>query len=134
MTTEQAEIMYLNQHLEDCKDLKNVIYNPHNIKYDKLPFIYGFNNGFRESFFEAFLLSEDGICLGGHACSNESYMPWDLAIINPNSDRHNAFKKHYPNGYRMIFIPSNDVKNNTGLQEAISNFEKKQQELKNDNT
>ena len=68
---------------------------------------------------QAVLLAEDGTYLGGHTCSSEGYMPHDLGIIEgARPDRHETFQHHYPDGYRMEFIPGSDVRTHAGLDAA----------------
>jgi len=119
MTTPAAEKLYEAQHLYRMEGKILSIYNPKNKELKDLPIIYGFNNGGRPGFYSAQLIAEDGTTLGGHLCSSEAYMPHDLGILEgTREDRHETFKKHYPNGYRMEFIPFEEVKNHVGLDEA----------------
>lgn len=97
------------------------IYNPNDLPKDQLPVIYGFNNGGRPGWFDGVIIAEDGTSLGGHICSHEFYMPADLGIIEGSRpDRHETFRDHYPNGYRMEFVPYDDVKSHQGLMAAIA--------------
>ena len=120
MTTPQAAASYLAQHLKEWEGKGYAIYNPHNKPVEELPVIYGFNNGGSDGWYSAALISEDGHGLGGHACSHEGYMPSDLGVLEGSrSDRHEDFKKHYPDGYRMDFVKYGDVKNHEGLKLAF---------------
>jgi hypothetical protein len=86
---------------------KPVVYNPLNKAIDQLPIIFGFNNGGTPYVQTGIILSEDGVILGAHSCSDEEYMLSDLGIVEGSRpDRHEEFKKHYPQGYRMTFITS----------------------------
>ena len=68
---------------------------------------------------DAVLLAEDGTCLGNHLCSSEEYMPADLGILEgTRKDRHEDFRKHYPDGYRMEFVRGDDVIVHAGLMAA----------------
>lgn len=99
---------------------KNAVFNPGGKAVDTLPVIYGFNNGGQHGWMDAVLLAEDGTYLGGHVCSHEGYMWGDLGIIEGcRPDRHETFRSHYPNGYRMEFVGYNHVKANAGLMAAI---------------
>jgi hypothetical protein len=101
------------------------IYNPHNKPIEELPVIYGFNNGGSPGWYSGELLAEDGHFLGSHICTNEGYMLGDLGIYEGHRpDRHEDFKKHYPDGYRMDFISLNEVKTDSGLMKA---YEKNQE-------
>ena len=106
MTTEAAAAQYLSDYMREINGRKVAIYNPNNIPVEKLPVVYGFNNGGDASWgYTGVLLAEDGTYLGGHICSHEGYMPGDLGIIEgTRPDRHETFREHYPDGYRMEFI------------------------------
>ena len=86
-----------------------------------LPVIYGYNNGGPLGGLEGVLLAEDGTYLGGHLCSDEGYMPHDLGVEEGSRpDRHETFRKHYPNGYRMEFVPYEQVGKHPGLEAAYA--------------
>lgn len=100
--------------------MKNAIHNPNDMPEHMLPVIYGFNNGGSPGFMSAVLIAQDGTPLGGHICSNEGFMPGDLGILEgARADRHEGFRKHYPDGYRMEFVGYDAVANHAGLQEAF---------------
>lgn len=122
MTTKSAERLYEAQHVHAHSHLKVAIYNPRNKPVRNLPVIYGFNNGsYGPGMFSAVLLAEDGKDMGGHLCSSEAYMPADLGVLEgTRPDRHEGFRKHYPNGYRMEFIGSDFIDDHKGLLAAIS--------------
>jgi hypothetical protein len=95
------------------------VYNPHNKPTEELPVIYGFNNGGSPGWYSGVLLAEDGTGLGGHMCSHEAFMYGDLGIVEGSRpDRHEAFREHYPDGYRMDFVSSSDVMAHPGLDAA----------------
>ena len=120
MTTESAARQYLAEHLARCKGKGWAVYNPNNKPLDELPIIYGFNNGGSVGWMSAVLLAEDGNCLGGHCCSHEGYMPSDLGVLEGSRpDRHETFRQHYPDGYRMEFVGFDEAKNHAGLQAAF---------------
>jgi hypothetical protein len=111
--------LYLAQHLHEVEGRGWAVYNPQEKDFADLPVIYGFNNGRSSSFYEAVLLAEDGTCLGGHACSDEGYMPHDLGVLEGSRpDRHETFRQHYPDGYRMEFVSASAVKEHAGLMAA----------------
>ncbi len=119
MTTPAAERLYQAQHLLEWEGRKVAVHNPHNKPIEELPVIYGFNNGGSHGWYSAVLLAEDGTALGGHVCSHECYMPGDLGILDgARPDRHEHFREHYPDGYRMEFIPAAQVKAHLGLDAA----------------
>lgn len=95
------------------------VHNPHDKPVEELPVIYGFNNGGGLGFMSAILLSQDGTVLGSHMCSNEHFMIGDLGVREgTRPDRHEDFKKHYPDGYRMEFIGYEDFKGHPGINAA----------------
>lgn len=126
MTTLEAEIAYRKQHLESVKGKGYAVYNPKNRPLEELPIIYGFNNGGEPGWYSACLLAEDGEGLGGHVCSHEAYMCSDLGILEGSRpDRHEGFRKHYPDGYRMDFVPGPEVKTHAGLDAAYKRNQEK---------
>lgn len=119
MTTAARERLYQAQHLVEMEGRAIAIFNPHNKPIEELPAIYGFNNGGAQGWYQAVLLADDGAVLGGHACSAECYMPHDLGILEGSRpDRHETFRKHYPDGYRMEFVPGDQIKTHPGLEAA----------------
>jgi len=120
MTTQAAERLYLAQHLYEHEGKGWAIFNPHGKPVQELPAIYGFNNGGSPGWYSAVAIAEDGACLGGHLCSAEGYMPHDLGILEGTRlDRHeDAYQKHYPDGYRMVWVSSEELKGHSGIDEA----------------
>jgi hypothetical protein len=119
MTTQAAAQLYLAKHLAEWQGKGYAVHNPHNKQMEELPVIYGFNNGGGAGFLHAVLLADDGACLGGHMCSAEGYMPHDLGVIEGSRpDRHETFREHYPDGYRMDFVPASEVMTHPGLSAA----------------
>lgn len=105
----------------------NSIYNPKNLPVEELPTIYGFNNGGPPDWLEGVVLAEDGTYLGSHICSNESYMPLDLGVLeDTRPDLHETFRVHYPEGYRMEFVPGSEVKSHPELCAAFTKNQQKQ--------
>lgn len=100
--------------------LPRAIHNPHDKPIEELPTIYGFNNGGSDGWYSGVLLAEDGTHLGGHICSNESFMLGDLGILEGRRlDRHETFQKHYPDGYRMEFVSSKELDRHEGFKRAL---------------
>lgn len=120
MTTEAAAAFYLAEHQLRWSGRPFHIFNPNGASVEALPVIYGFNNGGSYQMLLAQLMAEDGTALGQHCCSNEGYMPSDLGCIEGSRpDRHETFREHYPDGYRMEFIPYKAVPGHAGLMAAI---------------
>lgn len=122
MTTPQAAANYLQQHLDATKHLKVVVYNPNNVDEENLPVIYGFNNGGNERLIQVVALAEDGTGLDSHYCSNEQYLVSDLEIVgdSESSNHIKYYRSHYPQGYRMEYVPYDSIKTHDKLQKAIS--------------
>ena len=119
MTTAKAEAHYLARHTHEMEGHKWAVHNPKDLPLTELPIIYGFNNGGSPGWYIAQLIAEDGVALGSHACSHEGYMEHDLGILEgTRPDRHEDFREHYPDGYRMVFVPMSDVKSCEGLMKA----------------
>ena len=128
MTTPAAANLYLAQHLHALEEKGYAIYNPNNLPIGNLPTIYGFNNGGSAGWLSAVAIAEDGTCLGGHCCSHEGYMRHDLGIFEgTRTDRHtDQYQPHYPNGYKMDFIPYEEVRTHEGLNKALKLNKEKQ--------
>lgn len=119
MTTAAAAASYLVQHLATWQGKGYAVFNPHDKPLEDLPVIWGFNNGGSPGWYHGVLLADDGECLGGHCCSHEGYMPADLGVIEGSRpDRHETFRQHYPDGYRMDFVPAAQVQGHAGLDAA----------------
>ena len=96
-------------------------WNPKGKMLEDLPIIYGFNNGGPHGFLEGMLITQDGDVVGGHICSNESFMIGDLGVLKCHRpDRHEKFREIYQNGYRMDFVSYDDVPKHAGLQAAFA--------------
>ncbi len=98
------------------------VFNPHNKPIEELPTIYGFNNGGSIGFMEAMAIAEDGTCLGSHLCSDECFMCGDLGIYaGLRKDRHEgSYQKHYPDGYKMDFVPCEEIEGHAALNKAFT--------------
>lgn len=97
------------------------IYNPNQKPVGELPVIFGFNNGGSPGRKYGQLIAEDGTPLGSHLCCGEGFMYGDLGILKGSRpDRHEGFRKHYPNGYRMEFVSREDVDGHAVLQKAFA--------------
>jgi hypothetical protein len=120
MTTPAAAALYLAQHQCENEGRKVAVYNPHDKPLGELPVIYGFNNGGSPGWLAAQLIAQDGTPLGNHICSDEGYMPHDLGILEgTRPDRHEEFRAHYPDGYRMEFVSSEAYPAHTGVNAAV---------------
>lgn len=124
MTTEKAAAHYVARHEHEMEQEGHegrAVFNPHNKPILDLPIIYGFNNGGSDSWYNGQLLAEDGTALGGHVCSHEGYMPYDLGVLpGTRPDRHEQFKEHYPDGYQMEFVGMAEVGGCKGIAAAYA--------------
>lgn len=111
MTTPEAARRYLAEHMSIWGDRKYQVYNPNEKDIEELPWIIGFNNGGSPGWFSAVAIAEDGHVLAGHICSEESYMYHDLGIVEGATWKHDKYQEYYPDGYRMDFVPYNQLKN-----------------------
>lgn len=120
MTTATAAAEYLAQHTAENDGKRYAVFNPHNRPIEELPIIYGFNNGGGRGFLNGRLIAQDGVPLGQHWCSAQEYMLHDLGVLEGSRpDRHEAFRNHYPDGYRMDFV-GYEVSQHPGLEAAFS--------------
>lgn len=120
MTTPQAEALYLAQHVARMIGRGYAVYNPHEKPAEELPVIYGFCEGGSPGWYSACLIAEDGTGLGGHLCSHEGYVPHDLGILEGSRpDRHETFREHYPDGYRMEFVPYDELAAHAAVNSAF---------------
>ena len=110
---------------------KYEVYNPHNKKWNELPWIIGFNNGGSEGLWHGQLIDERGTPLGSHICSHEGYMRADLGVLKGSRpDRHETFKENFPDGYRMDFVSFDDVNDDPRLQKAFKLYDERKPEAK----
>jgi len=95
------------------------IFNPKGVNPAELPAIYAYSNVVGGGDGIAYAMAQNGHVLGSHWCSNEGYVPHDLGVLEgTREDRHEVYRKHYPDGYRMEFIRSSEVLAHPGLSEA----------------
>lgn len=70
------------------------------------PKIYCFINGGFPGLLNVIALAEDGNVLARHGSSNEYYAQHDIGI---HSDwKHDLYKKHYPDGYELVWLEFED--------------------------
>lgn len=120
MTTPAQAALYEVLHLAEHGDKPVHVFNPHDKSIEELPVIIGFCNGGQLGWMEGVLIAQDGTILGGDICSSEAYMPHDLGILEGcRNDRHEEFKKHYPDGYRMEFVSHAKASTHEGLHAAM---------------
>ena len=121
MTTPAAAAHYMEQHLMDNYGRKIATFNPHGKPLDELPRIMVFNNSQGGGDWNSCVaIAESGHALGNHICSHENYAPHDLGVIEgTREDRHETYRKHYPDGYVMEFVPAVDIEGHERLQAAF---------------
>jgi hypothetical protein len=121
MTTEAAAVLYLAQHNFENQWRGIAKYNPHDKPLEELPRIYGIVNGGSTGWLDCVAIAADGHTLGGHICSEEGYLPYDLGVLEgARPDRHEHYQKHYPDGYVMEHVPRASIATHEGLQQAIA--------------
>ena len=100
--------------------MEGAIHNPHGKPVEELSTIFGFNNGGSSGFYFAQLLADDGMGMGSHICSDEGFMPGDLGTLpGYREDRHEGFRRAYPDGYRMEWVPSTEMAKHEKFQAAL---------------
>jgi hypothetical protein len=111
----------MRSYAQECLMPKLAVYNPLEKPEKDLPVIYGFcDRVVTPTDLVGILMGYDGKLLGSHVCSNESFMMDDLGIWEgTRPDRHETFRKHYPDGYRMEFVSGDSVGSHGSLQTAI---------------
>lgn len=129
MTTALAEKIYLAQHLAEHSGRKTVVFNPSNL--ESVPAIYAFSNVRGGGDGICYAMAADGTVLGSHWCSHEAYAPHDLGVTEgAREDRHEDYRKHYPDGYAMQFVRADDVKTHPGLIAAFALNQQQAEALK----
>lgn len=119
MTTEAAARLYLAQHLMEWEGKGYAVFNPNDRPIGELPLIYAFSNVKGGGDGICYAMAENGTVLGSHWCSHELYAPHDLGVNEgARPDRHEHYRKHYPGGYIMDFVPAAQVLSHEGLQRA----------------
>lgn len=119
MTTEAAANFYLAKHLLDNEGRRVAIFNPNQVSIEELPVIFAFSNSKGGGDGVAYAMAEDGTVLGSHWCSHEGYVSYDLGVLEGvMEDRHEHYRMHYPNGYRMEFVSAAENLQHKKLQEA----------------
>ncbi len=72
----------------------------------KLPQIYAFCNGGSPRWLSCQALTEDGVFIAGHICSDHSWGPHDLGVT---SDwHHDTYRKYYPDGFEVVWVEVDD--------------------------
>jgi len=87
-----------------------ITYNPRNKPVEELPFIIGYQAGaFGDSDVVGQLIAQDGDPMGSHVSSDKGWLYYDLALVKGGYEaRHDGFRKHYPDGYRMKWAEPDD--------------------------
>lgn len=106
----------------------NAVFNPNNRHLDDLPTIYGYNAGQRASLSLScdtecvgYLIAQDGTDLGYCVCESHVSLAATLGCLEDTApERHiESFRRHYPDGYIMEYVPKGQVKDHKGLTEAL---------------
>lgn len=63
-------------------------------------------------------MAEDGTCLASHVSSNEDWAKHDIGIT---SDwKHEDYRRHYPDGYELVWVDDAKPGNHSGLDAAYA--------------
>jgi len=128
VTTREAEARYLAEHVAKYNNQEWVVFNPQGRPVGELPVVYAYGNNKANGhhFVRAIAMAEDGHVLATHACSHEGYVMHDLGVV-PNGWKNEHYEKHYPDGYRMEFVRTDDILSHEGLLAA---YERNQERAK----
>ena len=70
------------------------------------PIIYAFCNGGSSGWYNCQALTEDGVFIAGHLCSDPSWGPHDMGV---DSDwKHETYRKYYPDGFEVVWVKVDD--------------------------
>lgn len=69
-------------------------------------------------------VSEDGEWLAGHICSSHAWARHDMGIDEDGWKR-NIYAEHYPDGFEVIGVESDEIDTHEGLQAALSAYHAK---------
>lgn len=50
-------------------------------------------------------VAEDGEEVAGHVSSSEDWGKADMGVTNPKGYKHEEYRKKYPNGYELEYVP-----------------------------
>ena len=70
------------------------------------PKIFAFCNGGSPGWYRCDALSEDGVFLAGHICSDPGWGLHDLGVTS--EWKHETYRKYYPDGFEVIGVEVND--------------------------
>jgi hypothetical protein len=71
----------------------------------------------REGDVIAYALAEDGTCLAQHLSSSAGFAHHDIGMSS--EWKHDIYRKHYPDGFHLVWIEPEDVAAHKGWQEAM---------------
>ena len=78
--------------------------------------IYGFVNGGGAGGVIVEALSDEGLFLAQHFCSHQGFGPHDIGAIG--DWKHEIYRRAYPDGFEVIWVPYPDIKAHAGIQAA----------------
>ena len=70
------------------------------------PKIFAFCNGGSPGWYRCDALSEDGVFLAGHICSDPSFGPHDMGAVG--DWKHKTYRKYYPDGFEVVWVEVDD--------------------------
>lgn len=91
------------------------------------PKIYVFCNtrcGGRGDWHSMVAIAEDGTGLAGHICSSHRWAFHDMGI-DPEGWKRDIYAKHYPEGFEVCWVGSEEIDSHEGLRRAFALHEQK---------
>lgn len=80
--------------------------------------IYVFCNGCSPQWHTADALSDEGLFLAGHVCSDHGFIPHDMGVTG--EWKHDIYRAAYPDGFEVVHVEKSDVKTHEGLAAAYA--------------
>ena len=80
--------------------------------------IYGFVNGGGGGLVIVEALSDEGLFLAQHTCSHEGWGPHDIGVTS--EWHHENYRRAYPDGFRVEWVPYAENKTHEGLKAAYA--------------
>lgn len=82
--------------------------------------IYCFVNGSNRDWYPVLAMCEDGHVLGNHLSSSVGYAKHDIGITSDWRGLHAEYQKHCPEGYELVWVDEDDVKDHEGILAAYA--------------
>lgn len=86
--------------------------------FPRLPEIYVFQSSEGDTYIGGKAIAEDGSYVASHSSSDETWLRHDLGVT---SDwYHDDYRKHYPHGFRVVWVAPAEVPTHAGIQAAFA--------------